>query len=526
MKTNPWCVLASAALMTALAFLNSGCSTTQVRATERPAPVVAEPAPVAPTSMYGPSYSTFQENGVTWRRGSVAFPTGKLASSGLLLEKAVPDEVMVGSRINYLYSVKNITEVDIANVTVFDRVTGAFDMSSSTPEAVDVSDGIATWYLGDLAPGESKQIVVAGVAKEEGTITTCGWATFDPIICEPIRVVKANLKLVKQGPAEVLICDPIPYTLTVQNTGSSVLTGVKVVDQLPEGLTANGSRTVSFDAGTLQPGASRQFTFTANASRTGRFVNPAKATSTQGVEAESSAATIVRQPVLTINCETPDERFAGRPITICLTVANSGDATSAGTVVEMPLPAGVNFNGATAGGRLVGNNVVWDVGSLPADSTKELCATVISPQPNTVRFVATAKGDCAAQVSTTCETVVAGIPAILLEVIDLDDPIEVGSNVVYEIVVTNQGSAPGTGIRVECELENEQQFVSGTGATSVSGSGQTVRMAPVTSLAPKAKATWRVTVKALEESNVRFKVKMISDQMTRDVEETESTNQY
>ena len=305
-----------------------------------------------------------------------------------------------------------------------------------------------------------------------------------------------------------------------------MLTGVKVVDQLPEGLTANGNRTVSFEVGTLQPGESRQFNFTADASRTGRFVNAAKATSTQGVEAESSAATTVRQPILTLACETPDERFAGRPITICLTVANKGDAASTGTVVELPLPAGVNFNGATAGGQLVGNKVVWNIASLPADSTKELCATVISPQPATVRFNATAKGDCATQVSTSCETLVAGIPAILLEVIDLDDPIEVGSDVVYEIVVTNQGSAPGTGIRVECVLEDEQQFVSGTGATAVSGSGQTVRLAPLPSLAPKAKATWRVSVKALKAANVRFKVKMISDQMTRDVEESESTNQY
>ena len=77
-----------------------------------------------------------------------------------------------------------------------------------------------------------------------------------------------------------------------------------------------------------------------------------------------------------------------------------------------------------------------------------------------------------------------------------------------------------------CQLEDSQEFVRGEGTSLVSGSAQSVTMAPVPSLAPKAKATWRVVVKALKEDNVRFKVTMISDELTRPVEENESTNQY
>ena len=45
-------------------------------------------------------------------------------------------------------------------------------------------------------------------------------------------------------------------------------------------------------------------------------------------------------------------------------------------------------------------------------------------------------------------------------------------------------------------------------------------------LAPKAKATWEVQVKSIKPGDVRFKVNMNSDQLDRDVEETESTNFY
>ena len=50
--------------------------------------------------------------------------------------------------------------------------------------------------------------------------------------------------------------------------------------------------------------------------------------------------------------------------------------------------------------------------------------------------------------------------------------------------------------------------------------------APLRTLAPKAKATWRVVVKAVEQDDTRFKVSMNTDEFERPVEETEATNLY
>jgi hypothetical protein len=60
-----------------------------------------------------------------------------------------------------------------------------------------------------------------GSASSEGTITTCGWATYSPILCEPIKVVKPAIELVKTMPEQVTQCDPIPVKLVVRNNGSS-----------------------------------------------------------------------------------------------------------------------------------------------------------------------------------------------------------------------------------------------------------------------------------------------------------------
>jgi uncharacterized repeat protein (TIGR01451 family) len=134
--------------------------------------------------------------------------------------------------------------------------------------------------------------------------------------------------------------------------------------------------------------------------------------------------------------------------------------------------------------------------------------------------------DCAPQVDASATTDIMGIPAILLEVIDIEDPIAIGGVQTYVITATNQGSAPATNVKINCSLESAQEYVSGDGPTAVTGKGDTISCAPYPSLRPGAKATWRVKVKALKAGDIRFKAVMTSDQLSRPVEETEATTQY
>lgn len=459
-------------------------------------------------------------------KGSAAFPTCNPSSSSVLVEYQMPSEVLVGQAFDIHYRISNLTDCTLRDVTWITDAPENFNATESSPEPTDTSAGKAVWNLGEFAPKQAKEVRIRGTARQEGTITGCGTVTFVPVVCQTIRVVRAAIELVKTMPADVIICDPIPVKLAVKNTGSSALTNVRVTDELPDGLAADGRRSVAFDAGSLRPGETKEFTFNATAARTGRFTNPAKATCAEGLTAEDSKAVTVHQPVLEISCTAPADRFAGRPIEVCYTVRNTGDAPAAGTMVEVSLPSGASFRGASPGGNQSGGKVAWDLGSLAPGASKEVCLNAVADSIGNVTFSGSAKGVCAKPVSTTCTTKISGIPAILLEVIDIEDPIEVGKTETYQIEVTNQGSATDTNIKVTCELEDAQEFVSGSGATAVTGSGRTITMAPLPSLAAKDKAVWRVVVKANRAANIRFKTSLISDQLTRPVEETESTNQY
>jgi len=129
-------------------------------------------------------------------------------------------------------------------------------------------------------------------------------------------------------------------------------------------------------------------------------------------------------------------------------------------------------------------------------------------------------------VTSSTTTLIEGIPAILLEVVDLEDPVEVGKEETYVIMATNQGSADGTNISISCILEPNARFLSSKGPTEAMIKGDTIVLGPIKKLAPNAKATWRVNVKAVKNGDVRFKVAMTSDQIERAVEETEATTFY
>jgi len=140
---------------------------------------------------------------------------------------------------------------------------------------------------------------------------------------------------------------------------------------------------------------------------------------------------------------------------------------------------------------------------------------------------AAAQGYCCEQASSMAKTEVQGIPALLLEAIDVEDPIAVGGMETYHITVTNQGSAPDRNVVVEVNFEEEFDIASQKGPTSAKISKpKTVQFEPLASLAPGQKATWTVTAKAVKAGDHRTAIKLTSSEFDRPIEETESTRAY
>ena len=454
------------------------------------------------------------------------FPGGQVIN----LTKLAPSQVVLNEPFKYSLKVENLTDRELLNVVVTDAKPAHMKINRSDPEFEEV-EGELRWELGSLAANDYKIIAINAVALETGAIVTCAEVTYDTPTCAQIDIVRSKLKLVKKVPSESLKCNRIPISYTITNEGDAYACDISIEDELPGGmLTSEGDDRVSFSIDNLGPGESREFKTVVDAMEVGAYASSAVAIARSGGKITSNIPeTIVTQPVLMISETCPASQRIGRSLTYEIMVSNKGDGIAEGAVVVASIPDHTQFKSSSGGGVYTHSSpgqVTWEIGDMQPNSSKIVTMKLTLDEPGTLVTTATAKAFCAEPVSDSCRTELSGIPAILLEVVDVSDPIEVGEVETYVITVTNQGTAVDNDIVIIGFLEDNMEYISASGPTEASFSDGKVSFAPLEMLEPKGRATWRVNIKATGEGDIRFKTTMNSAQLGRDVVETEATRFY
>ncbi|MBL7106311.1 MAG: DUF11 domain-containing protein [Phycisphaerae bacterium] len=459
-------------------------------------------------------------------RTSQTFPVA-VKGTAIKVEKMAPTEVRTNEPFDYQIKVTNMTNRQLDNVMVKDSIRGLLKINSSTPEVHEMTESQAIWSLGTLGPKASEVIMVSAVAESIGTVSSCAEVTYDSPICAKINVVEPKLRLTKFAATEAIMCDRIPLRYVITNTGDGYACGIEIKDAFEQGLmTSEGLSEALFSLESLGPGESREFSIMVDASKVGEYSSRAMAMVGNQTIESNVPITNVTQPVLAISGKGPQKQYLGRSLVYEFTVFNKGDGIAKDTIVEAMVPEEVQFDNATSGGvftRSSPGKVTWNLGTLEPNTSKKIQMTIHSTQEGALITRTQANAYCADMVSESMKTMLSGISAILLEVVDVSDPIEVGQEETYIITVTNQGSSSDTNISVDCMFEDNMSYVSSTGPTQGVLEGSKLSFSPLKSLAPKATAAWRVKVKALGQGDMRFRVNMNSDQLTRIVEETEAT---
>ncbi|MCG3135811.1 MAG: hypothetical protein HMLKMBBP_03577 [Planctomycetes bacterium] len=455
----------------------------------------------------------------------------------LAITKTAPPQVCVGDEFTYSITASNTSsDASLRDVVVTDPLPEGVEYVSSSP-AASVAGSTLTWNLGEMAPSASQPLSVTVRAKRTGRFENCATMTAEggsmsKRACAETMASAAAIKITKSATPTATICDPITYRIVVTNPGDCTASDVMVTDDLPNGVVARDGRT-SFSWGpiSLAPGQSQEFTIDAMAKSGGSYTNTARVTARGGLSDSASASTNVTECKLGITKSAArGDLKNGRPATFTITVSNTGSAEAVNVMVDDPIPAGMRFDSATDGGVSNGAVVTWNLGNLAPGASRSVSVTMSGATEGTYTNTATARANCCEPVSASAPVKYEGVPAVLLEVVDAPDPIEVGGITTYTIDVTNQGDAMDTNVRITCDLPAEQEFVSAEGARGVSHqvSGKTITFAPVPTIAPKERIQYRVTVKATGTGDVRFTTRMRTDKSARssDVTETESTNIY
>jgi len=485
----------------------------------------AEPARATTASGRGAQYMPAMSSG--WNRSRLAYPTGEVTTSAVMLDLLTPQAARLGQNYEYQIHVTNLTNNALQNVVVNNDNFQNLGMVSSTPASSMNSGGKVTWNLGDFAAQETKVIRVVGKADKAGISSNCLGVTYNNVLCGTVQIVEPKLELAKTATPEALLCDTITIKYIASNKGTATLENVVIKDTLAAGLTVDGKNTIELPVGNLTPGQNVERTVIVKADKAGTFASPATATSGDLTTAPASASTIVRKPVLTVTCTTGEGKiYIGRDIVFNVVVKNTSDAVAANSMITAALPAGATLVSATDGGAASGNSVAWNLGNVAAGQERKLSFVVRSTNIGAVKSAISVSGTCVDPKTTECASEVVGIPALLLTGIDETDPIAVGMNEVYVLTILNQGTAPLTNVRLDCTMDegDTMQYISSEGPTAATVTGKKISFAPIAVLAPKESRTYRITVKAIKEGQVSFTAESSSTEITRKLIKSETTN--
>jgi uncharacterized repeat protein (TIGR01451 family) len=438
-----------------------------------------------------------------------------------------PQEVLVGQEFAYSLRATNMSKTGYSSVIVTEALPENFTLSGTAPRA-ELRGRDLVWEIDNLAAGDHRDFVIKGTATHTAKLAGCTTVTCKaPEVCVGFNAVQPELALLLRGPAEAIQCDALKYTLVVTNRGSGTATDVKVSQELPEGLrTFDGKGSFAGDIGSLGPNESREVSFMAHAEHRGEFRTAASASGANGLHAASEpVTTTIRKPALVVTKDAPEMRYVGRPVEYTITVRNEGDAVAKNTVLDEKLMCNPKFIKASDDGKFEKGTIHWDLGSIEPCQERTVKAWIYSDEKGDIRMEAVATSYCG-EGATCGVTTIKGVAGILLEMVDLADPIEIGAEETYRITVTNQGSETLTNLAIRAEVPPEQMYVRSSGPTAAEAKDNWVKFAAVPSLEGGKKVIFDVVTKALKDGDTRFKVALTGDQLASPVSKTESTHLY
>ncbi len=232
-----------------------------------------------------------------------------------------------------------------------------------------------------------------------------------------------------------------------------------------------------------------------------------------GLAQATQARVNVIAPKVQVAIDGPGLRYKGRTAEYVITTVNDGAAATNNVRVLHRIPEGFEFVKANHGGQFnpEASTISWFLGRMePGQSANvklELKTKTLGNYVHHVRAVSEHNVKSDAQMQTRIE----GTAQLVLEITDLDDPVEIGSETGYKIVIQNDGSKSASNVSVSCELPPGVELISATGPTQHIAENGVVVFKSLGDLAPGDSVDFQVIVRGSIEGNHRFRARLASD---------------
>lgn len=429
-----------------------------------------------------------------------------------------------------------------------------FVSATSSVGTASFAAGTASAAFGDLAVNAQATLTVIAQASQLGPSTLTAVAASNNIDPNPgnnsasttVTVdPAADLSVTATASApKVVAGGDLQYQITLANSGPDPALGVVLSDTLPGSTllvsaTSNqnvapteSSGVVTLELGSLSAGATAVLTIevqtTGPPQRT--ITDTATVTSqtldlSPGDESSSVSTQVVGQSDLGLAATAaPGSVYVGQDVVYTLTATNAGPFDEPAAVVSAQLPSDVILvSASTSQGSLPTVDpqglLTADLGALAAGGTAVVTA-VLAPGPAEVgafplafQIAGQNIDPNAANNTATTSIQVAAAASLAVEVLPPQAPVHDQVPFTYDLVVTNSGPCPATGVVVSAPVPAGSRLES---ATSMSSSpsliGDTITDA-ISAMAPGTSATIAITVEPLAAGSLSLLASVSGDQI-------------
>jgi uncharacterized repeat protein (TIGR01451 family) len=313
----------------------------------------------------------------------------QITAPALKVTMTGPDTGVVGVPINYQITVANPGDGPVAGVVLNAEYDAGLE---ATQNAKTLTLG-----LGNLGPGESKNVPLTLVPRQAGRLTARVIATAEGGLSDraahTLQVQQAQLTVSIFGPKRRYIGGTAEWDLRVTNGGDAPLTNVIVRDRLPPELRFQsatqggqpGTGEVLWRLGTLQPREQRILQVTTVAEKlTPAAVQTAEASADPGLRAQAQASLeIVGVPALRLDVvDEGDPVQVGKTVTYRIEVTNTGALPAQQVAIKALVPPEL---------RIVPGKATGPSLATVAGQTLTFAPLDVAPQ-QTVRYLIEAEG--------------------------------------------------------------------------------------------------------------------------------------
>jgi uncharacterized repeat protein (TIGR01451 family) len=419
-------------------------------------------------------------------------------------------EVNVGQECKCGLLVKNSGRLAVKDIVVEAYFPKTVKLLDADPFPSDSRDHL-TWVLDSLDGGAEKTIEVTMMPSRRGDLATRATVRFTGTASALLKVEEPQLNIAVAGAREVVIGESTTQIITVSNPGTGVAHDVVVQAHIPAGLEHPRGKSVEMEIGYLGAGESREIKLPLTATGGGDAIIRVEARGNNLVQKAQSQIKVAA-PKLRVEIAGPILRFINRPAQYTITVTNEGVAATDNVRVAHIVPEGFEFVRADRGKYETDTRTVtWFVGRLEGGQSRQVVADLTAKRQGDHHHVVQATGDNGSIAAARLDTKVDGASTLVMEVADLDDPVEIETQTAYEVCIRNEGSKAAQNLRLACELPQGVELIGTDGPTQHSIEKGLVTFRPLGELAAGGKTTFRLKVSGKVEGNLRLRAKLTAN---------------